>query len=48
MKPVSTKWIFAEIASEVAFRRIYTPFNAAQKDMECFDLPLQMHNVLIF
>ncbi len=47
MKPVSTKLIFAEVASEVAFRCIYTMFNAAQRDMECFNLQLQMHNVLI-
>ncbi len=48
MKPVSTKLIFAEVAYEVAFRCIYTLFNAAQRDMECFNLQLQMHNVLIF
>ncbi len=48
MKPVSTKYIFAEVASEVAFRCIYTLFNAAQRDMECFNLQLQIHNVLIF
>ncbi len=48
MKPVSTKLIFAEVASEVAFICIYTLFNAAQRDMECFNLHLQMHNVLIF
>ncbi len=48
MKPESTKLIFAEVASEVAFRCIYTLFNAAQRDMECFNLQLQMHNVLIF
>ncbi len=42
MKPVSSKLIFAEVASEVAFRCIYTLFNAAQRDMECFN-QLQMH-----
>ncbi len=47
MKPVSTKLIFAEVACEVAFRCIYTLFNAAQRDMECFNLQLQMHNVWI-
>ncbi len=44
MKPVSTKLIFEEVASEVAF----TLFNAAQRDMECFNMQLQMHTVLIF
>ncbi len=44
-EPVSTKLIFAEVACEVAFRYIYTLFNAAQRDMECFNLQLQMHNV---
>ncbi len=48
MKPVSTKLIFSEISFEVAFRCIYILFNAAQRDMECFDLQLQMHNVFIF
>ncbi len=32
-----------EAASEEAFRCIYTLFNAAQKDIECFNLQLQMH-----
>ncbi len=43
MKPVLSKWIFAEFASEVAFRYIYILFNAAQRDIECFN-QLQMHN----
>ncbi len=42
------KLIFAEVASEVAFICIYTLFNADPRDMECSDLQLQMHNVLIF
>ncbi len=41
MKPVSSKWIFAEVAE--VFRCIHTLFNAAQRDMECFN-QLQMHN----
>ncbi len=32
-----------EVASEVACRCIYTLFNAAQRDMEYFNLQLQMH-----
>ncbi len=42
MKSVLSKLIFAEVASEVAFRCIYT-INAAQRDIECFNLQLQMH-----
>ncbi len=37
MKPVSSKLLFAEV-----FRCIHTLFNAAYKDMECFN-QLQMH-----
>ncbi len=40
MWPVSTKLIFAEVASGC----IYTIFNAAQRDM-LFNTHLQMHNV---
>ncbi len=43
MKPVSSKLIFAEVASEVGFRCIHTLFNAAYRDMECFN-QLQMHH----
>ncbi len=46
MKSVSTEFIFAmqrKHKSEVVFRCIYTPFNAAQRDMEYFNLQLQMH-----
>ncbi len=43
MKRVLSKLIFAEVASEVAFRCIYT-LNAAQRDIECFNLQLQMQN----
>ncbi len=32
-----------EAALEVAFRCIYTRFNAALRDMEYFNLQLQMH-----
>ncbi len=32
MKPVSSKWISAEV-----FRCIHTQFNAAHKDIECFN-----------
>ncbi len=46
MKPVLSKLIFAEVASEVAFRCIYT-INAAQRDIECFN-QLQMHHFLNF
>ncbi len=43
MKTVLSKLFFAEIASEVAFRCIYT-LNAAQRDIECFNLQLQMQH----
>ncbi len=43
MKIVSTKLIFAEV-----LECIYTLFNAAERDMECFNLQLQMHNIFIF
>ncbi len=36
------------IMRPTVFICIYTLFNAAQRDMECFNLQLQMHNVLIF
>ncbi len=47
MKSV-TEFIFAmqrkhKAASEVVFRCIYTLFNTAQRDMEYFNLQLQMH-----
>ncbi len=42
MKSVLSKLIFVEVASEVAFRCIYT-LNAAQRDTECFNLQLQMN-----
>jgi len=43
MKPVLSKLISAEVASEVAFGCIYT-LNAAHRDIECFNLQLQMHH----
>ncbi len=43
MKSVSSKLIFAEVAPEVSFRCIYT-LNAAQRDIELFNLQLQMHH----
>ncbi len=46
MKPVLSKVIFAEVASEVAFRCIYTLFNADQRDIECFN-QLQMHHLFL-
>ncbi len=42
MKPVKKK----EVSSEEW--HIYTLLDAAQRNMECFNLQLQMHNVLIF
>ncbi len=47
MKPVSSKLIFAEVSSEVAFRCIYTLFNAAQREMECFN-QLEMYKFSTF
>ncbi len=47
MKPALSKLIFAEVASEVAFRCIYT-LNAARRDIEWFNLQLQMHIFLHF
>jgi len=32
-----------EVALEVSFRCIYTPFNAALRDINYFNLHLQMH-----
>ncbi len=45
MKPVSSKFIFAEVAE--VFRCIHTLFNAAQRDMECFNqLQMQCFDIL--